>query len=97
MKAKNHNIRKKQILAQLSYALKPQTAREIAEICPVSLTCVSSLLKRYVEQGLLKRKIENNKFIYWITPRGEARLNYLLNIRDQIKLLIREPIKFNAH
>ena len=97
MKAKNYNIRKKQILAIMSYAVHQYTAREIADLCiPVSLSNISDYLRKYTQQGLLKRKKENGKFVYWITPRGLERLEYLLgskSIKPQIALLVREKIK----
>ena len=95
MKNFNHNIRKKQILAILSYTNTPYTSREIADLCPVSLSCVCALLKRYVQHGLIKRKKENDKFIYSITPIGLERLEFLLgskSVKERIDLLVRETL-----
>ncbi len=98
MKPKNYNLRKKQILAIMSYATHPYTAREITDFCyPVSLSNICDYLRKYTKYGLLSRKKENNVFVYWITPRGLERLEYLLgtpSVKAQIKFLVREPISF---
>jgi len=100
VKAKNYNVRKKQILAIMSYATHPYTAREITNLCypiPVSLTCISALLKRYTQQGLLKRKKTDNIYKYTITKKGISRLEYLIGNKSEkakIDLLVREPINF---
>ncbi len=97
----NHNVRKKQILIFLNYS-PPQTAREITDFCPVSLSCVCALLKRYTQQGLIKRVKENNKFIkpflYEITEKGEERLDFLIgnkSEKEKIDLFIEESIKID--
>ena len=57
-------------------------------------------LKRYCQQGLLKRKRENKKhntpYKYEITTKGIERLEYLIgskNEKKKIDLLVREPIR----
>lgn len=93
MNYNNYNIRKKQVLSILSYTY-PYTAKEISDLCPVSLSCICALLKRYTKIGLIKRKKENNKFLYEITQKGLDRLNYLINLKEeQDELLVREPVK----
>jgi len=90
-------MRKKQILNILSSAKIPYTAREITDLCyPISLSCISGLLKRYSLYGLIKRKRKNNKFQYIITEKGLKRLEFLLgseNIKPKIDLLVREKIR----
>lgn len=99
MKAKNYNVRKKNILAILSYSMHPYTAKEITDLCyTVSLTCISSRLLTYLKQGLVKRKRENKKTVYKyeITKKGLERLEYLLGskkIKTQIEYLAREKIR----
>lgn len=98
MKTNNRNVRKKHILAILSYS-KPHTSQEIADLCnPVSLSSIRTSLRSYCKQGLIKRKKNNDDvFIYWITERGLERLEYLLeskSLKKQIELLVREPIRF---
>lgn len=97
----NYNVRKKQILILLNYS-PIQTAREIADFCPVSLSCVCALLKRYTQQGLIKKLKKNNKFIkpflYEITNKGVERLNFLVgnkNEKEKIDMFISESIKIN--
>lgn len=98
MSENKRNVRKKHILAILSYSVHPYTSKEIADLCcPVSINSIRTSLKKYVEQRLIKRKKINDIFVYWITPRGLERLEYLLgskNIKDQIDLLVREPLDF---
>jgi len=94
MRHPNYNIRKKQILAILSYA-REMTAKEITDLCfPVSLTCISSRLLSYLKQGLVKRekREKDNIFIYSITPKGLERLEWFLgskSIKKQIDLLVK--------
>ena len=85
------------MLALLNYSI-PYTAKEIADLCSVS--SMRTTLKRYCQQGLLKRKRENKKqntpYKYEITQKGIERLEYLIgntSIKSQIQLLVREKIK----
>jgi len=101
MSNSNRNKRKLKILTILNYSSKPLLAKEIHELCypmSLSLTTICSRLLSYVRQGIIKRIKENNvyikPFLYEITPRGEDKLNYLINVKEQIKLLVREPIRF---
>ncbi len=97
MKSNNRNERKKFVLSIMSYMVHPYTAKEIHELCSVSLGSICSSLKRYCSQGLLKRKKNNAKiFEYNITQKGIERLEYLmgsLSIKEQIQLLVREKIR----
>lgn len=96
MKSNNRNVRKKHILAILSYS-KPLTSKEITNLCfPISINSIRTSLKKYYEQGLIKRKKEKDIFIYWITQKGIERLEYLIgskSVKKQIELLVREPIR----
>lgn len=91
------NSRKKHVLAILSYAENPYTAKEITELCyPITLNSICASLKNYHRQGLVARKKQNDKFVYWITEKGQDRLEWLLgsnSIKEQIDLLVREPIR----
>ena len=98
MNANNRNERKKFVLALLNHSIKPYTSREVADLCSVS--SMKTTLKRYCQQGLLKRKRENKKnntpYKYSITSKGIERLEYLIgdnSIKSQIELLVREPIR----
>lgn len=97
MKHPNHNVRKKQILAIMSYTIHQYTAREITDLCLlVSLSNICDYLRKYTQQGLLKRKKENGKFVYWITPRGLERLEWILgtkSVKEQIKFIVKEKIR----
>ena len=91
------NSRKKYVLAILSHAVNPYTTKEIADFCyPITLKSIYASLKNYHRQGLVKREKQNGKFVYWITEKGQDRLEYLLgseSIKEQIDLLVREPIR----
>lgn len=78
MKNSNYNKRKTQILSILNNSSYLYTSKEIADLTPVSLSCINALLKRYVGQGLLKRKKVESRYFYWITKKGIDRLEYLL-------------------
>ena len=100
MKFNNHNERKKFVLALLNHSIEPFTARQIANSCyPVSINSIRTSLKRYCNQGLLRRKRENKKtpYKYSISSKGIERLEYLLgddnSIKNQIELLVREPLR----
>ena len=96
MKFNNHNERKKFVLALLNHSIEQYSAREIANKCyPVSINSIRTSLKRYCNQGLLKRKRENKKelYKYIITQKGIERLEYLIgnnSVKSQIELLVRE-------
>ncbi len=92
----NRNKRKLKILTILNYATKTLSAKEIHEQnYPITLAIetIRSSLLNYIRQGIIKRRKENNSYVYWITQKGIDRLNYFLNSKEQIDLLIREKIK----
>lgn len=102
MNTSNRNERKIEILNILKYATSPLSAIEIHEQCypiTLSITAISSRLLSYVRQRIIKKKKVNKKYIkpfrYEITPLGEKRLNYLINLKEeQDELLVREPVRF---
>ncbi len=97
MSENNRNKRKLRILTILNYSIEPQSAKEIHEQCyPITLAIetIRSSLLTYIRQGIIKRKKENKSYVYWITPRGIDRLNYFMNQKEQIDLLVRVPLKF---
>lgn len=97
MSDNNRNKRKLKILTILNYSTKTLSAKEIHEQSyPITLAIetIRSSLLNYIRQGIVKRKKEKNSYVYWITQKGIDRLNYLINVKEQIELFVREPIKF---
>ena len=96
MRDNNRNKRKLKILTILNYSTKTLSAKEIhKQSYPIGLSieAIRSRLLSYIRQGIIKRKRENNRFVYSITLRGVDRLNYFLNLKEQIDLLVREPVR----
>ena len=98
MNDNKRNVRKLQILTILNYATTPLSAKKIHEQCnsTITLTTIRTRLLDYVRQHIIKRIKVNKKYKYpyeyQITQKGVNRLNYSLNIKDQIDLLVREPL-----
>lgn len=98
MENNNRNVRKIFVLALLNHSIEPYTAKEIYDsYYSNSYSSMCWSLKKYCNQGLLKRKREDKKkpYKYEITEIGRERLFFLIgdtSIKSQIELLI-EPIK----
>jgi len=78
MRKASYNERKAQILAYVCQC-KAMTSADLASAFGISLQDASELLRRYHNQGYLRRHRDRHKggppkaFIYRISPRGEAR------------------------
>ena len=75
----DYNERKYVILAVVSYlgeATASDVYKELDRDDYVSLSAVQMALLRYYRQGLLARS-EGKEKVYWLTSRGEERLDWL--------------------
>ncbi len=72
------NARKRQILAYL-LVVEDATARDIAEVCDITIHNARTLLARYHRYGLLTRNTVNHygTRVYAITTKGVERLDWL--------------------
>ncbi len=69
---------KTQLLAELNWADQPD-AYDISESLGVPYPAAAMALLRLVRQGLAARYLDPDSGLYWyeLTPKGEARLDYL--------------------
>ena len=69
---------KTQLLHELDRSERPD-AHDIAEMLRVSYEAAAMALLRLARQGLAARYLDPDSGLYWyeLTPKGEARLDYL--------------------
>jgi len=73
----SRNIRKLQVLQTLA-RFKACYASEIAYYLGISVNQACVLLLHYYKYGLVRRELTNDgRYIYWLSPKGEQRLQWL--------------------